>query len=313
MDIETPMKQARPSQRAAKGLSLLEVLLMITMLSATILPCALMLTRTGQNARDVYLQSTRSILLNSLQDEMSVDRNNYAYTSVGMNTDTTESGQVIPWRSVVDLTNAGASDSFQKTVFYYLYNTATDAANAPRYSTKVIQTRNTLRVRFDTPQAGYMDSSGQWWNPWILYNGAAMVPGINNASSLYTNYPTQPITNLPSHRDADIYRGGWWVNSTGSITYTAPVSTGLYTVKLYFVENNAAVLRLMDIFLEGKLMNPGNPYFAPQYCGNQTFCANVQMFDVVVTDGNLDITIAPNSNTTNDDPYIQALSIKKRT
>ncbi|WP_303674201.1 malectin domain-containing carbohydrate-binding protein [Vampirovibrio chlorellavorus] len=312
MDVETPLKQAKPLKRAGRGLSLLEVLLMITLLSATILPCALMLTRTGQNARDVYLQSTRSILLNSLQDEQTVDRNNYAYTSVGMNTDTSESGQVIPWRSVVDVTNAGASDSFQKTVFYYLYNTAADAANAPRYSTKVIQTRNTLRVRFDSLQAGYMDSSGQWWNPWVLYNGAAMVPGINNASSVYTNYPAQAITNLPSHRDADIYRGGWYRNGA-SITYSAPVSTGLYTVKLYFADNSVASTRLMDIVMEGKLMNPGNPYFAPPYCGSQSFCANVQMFDVMVTDGNLDITISPNSNTVNDDPYIQALSIKKRT
>lgn len=312
MKVNKVIRQAKLGKTAGKGVSLLEVLLMLTMLSATILPCALMLSQTGQNARDLYLQSTRSILLNSLMDEQSIDRNNYIYTFATMNTDTTESGQVIPWRSVLDTTNAGASDTFQKTMYYYLYNTPADAVNAPRYSSKVIHARDTMRVRFGGSLNGYMDSSGQWWSPRNLYDGTNKVPGINSPDELSTNYPTQAISNLPSHRDADIYRGGWWRNGA-PIVYTAPVPNGLYTVKLYFADNMSSTTRLMDITLEGKLMNPGNPYYAPLYCGNQSFCANVQMFDVMVTDGNLDITISSNSNAANDDPYIQAISIKKRT
>jgi Tfp pilus assembly protein PilV len=314
MDGKTVIKQSTHRKNAGKGFSLLEVLLMITMLSSIILPVAIMLTQTGQNARGVYLQSTRSILLNSLMDEQTGDRNNFAalYNLATMNTTTTESGQVIPWRSVVDTTNAGASDTFQKTVYYYLYNTVADAANAPRISTKVIHTRNTMRVRFTSANQGYMDSSGQWWDPNNDYAAATVTPGISSASSLFTNYPTNTILNLPSHRDADIYRGGWWRDGA-PIVYTAPVSNGLYTVKLYFSDNTLALTRLMDITMEGKLMNPGSPYFAPLYCVNQSNCANVQMFDVVVTDGNLDIMLSANSNAVNNDPYIQAISIKKRT
>jgi hypothetical protein len=41
-------------------------------------------------------------------------------------------------------------------------------------------------------------------------------------------------------------------------------------------------------------------------------CANVQMFDAIVADGALDITLSGNSNAGDTSPYIQAISIKKR-
>lgn len=166
-----------------------------------------------------------------------------------------------------------------------------------------------MRVRFNYANEGYMDSSGQWWNTYHTYNASAALPGVNSTPNTFTNTPAQAISNLPSHRDADIYRGGWYRAS--SINYTAPVTNGLYTVKLYFTEGGYPA-RLMDITLEGKLMNPGNPYNAYYYCGNQNWCGNVQMFDVVVTDGNLDIILSANSNAGDTNPRIVAISIKKR-
>jgi Tfp pilus assembly protein PilV len=298
---------------ARGGFSLLEVLLIITMLSVTILPFTILMTQTGTNARGVYIQSSRSILLNSLMDEATVDRNYFAplYTNGTMNTSTSESGQVLPWRRVVDTTNAGASDTFKKTIDFYLYNNSTDAANAPRYKTKLVKTRDTMRVRFDDPTQnnGWMDASGQWWEPTNFYDSANVVPGFPSTNTNYWN--TTSIVNLPSAHDAELYQSGQW-RAGSTINYSANVANGIYTVKLYFVENGYPG-RLMDITLENTLMNPGQPFNANLRCGGRNFCGVIQMYDIAVTDGVLNIQLSVNSAATHTDPFINGISIRKRT
>lgn len=295
------------------GFSLLEVLLIISMLSLTILPFTILMSQTASNARGTYIASSRSILLNSIMDEATVDRNYYVplYSSATVNSTVSESGQVLPYRRLVDTANAGESDLFKKTVYFYLYNNASDAANAPRYKTKLQFKRDIMRVRFDDPvnNYGWVDASGQWWEPTNLYSSPNLVPGFPSTNTNY--YNAHAVVNLPSHNDAELYQNGQY-RTSGNINYSADVSNGLYTVKLYFVEVGYTD-RLQDITIEGKLMNPDNPFNANFKCGGYDYCGNIQMFDVMVTDGVLNIQLSPNSAAGDPYPFINAISIKKRT
>lgn len=315
LDSSRTAQAGRQNRHA--GFSLMEVLLIIALLSATILPFAILMSQTADNARGVYLQSSRSILLNSLTDEATVERNTFVQSYANtMNSTVTESGQVLPFRRQPD---AGASDTFQKTIYFYLYNNTTDSPDNPRYKTKLVLNRDTLRVRFDAFQNGWTDASGFFWGCYNGYDAANDVPGtliypITIATLSHT------IFNLQGHADAVLFENEWYRN--GALEYTAPVSNGLYTVKLYFSERNYPTGRLMDIYLEGTLMNPGAPYNASQACGpvkqtaaspnDGSFCANVQMFDVMVTDGSLNIKIDANTAATHLNRQLNAIFIKKR-
>jgi Tfp pilus assembly protein PilV len=295
-----------------KGFSLVEVLLLITLLSATILPFTIMMTQTAKSSKSAYIQSSRSILLNSLLAEASVDRNFYSptYTQFSMSTTVTESGQVIPTRLVVDTTNSGASDTFQKTVYFYLYNYSTDAANAPRYKTKVVLKRDVMRVRFDASTYGFTDASGQWWEPQNTYDATNLIPGYTATPN--KGFFANSIINLPSHFDAELYQSGIWRTAT-SLGYSVPASTGMYTVKIYFNEISANSARLIDISLEGKVMNPNTPFSAYQNCGSRYYCGGILMYDVYVSDGTLNVLLNGNTSATNTDPFIAAIMVKKRT
>jgi hypothetical protein len=303
------------TRAAVAGFSLMEVLLIIGMLSVTILPFTLVMTQTAGSARGSYLQSSRSILLSSLMDEASVDRNYFqgAFHMSANNTNVSESGQVIPVRRVVD-TDSARTDAFKKTVYFYLYNNNADAATAARYKTKMVYQRDTFRTRFAnfTTEGGsnhnaWVDSSGFFWNQVNNYQeGGNSTPGKDG---LYSNWSTG--TDIVNTTADTLYQQGIYA-STASLTYRAPVSNGLYTVKLYFVENGVTN-RLMDITMEGNLMNPDAPYNAYAACGGRHFCGNVQMFDVAVSDGTLDVVISPNTGPSVwQDPFISGISVKKR-
>ncbi len=283
----------------------------MAMISLTILPFMAMMTMVATNAKATYIQSTRSLVLNSLMDEATGDRDNFApnYNQASMDTSTySESGTAIPTLRAVDTTNASATDTFQKTLYYYLYNKTSDPLNAPLYQTQLVLTRSTMRVRSNT--TGWVDSSYQWWEPYNTYSAGNVVPGLDNGAPTNKADATA-IVNLPSHNDALLYQSATtYTNTTWS--YAAPVSNGLYTVKLYFVEPGASG-RLMDISIEGTLMNSGSPYNAYVTCGNRYYCGNVQMYDVNVTDGTINIQIVKNASATTNDPYVSALMIKKRT
>ncbi|WP_373531019.1 malectin domain-containing carbohydrate-binding protein [Vampirovibrio sp.] len=295
--------------RTAAGFSLIEVLLIVAMLSITILPFTVLMSQTAGNARGAYLQSSRSILMNSIMDEANVDRDYFvqSYSNALVST-VTESGQALPYRRVVD---TAASSVFEKVVYFYLYNNAADAANAPRYKTRINFKRDVMRVRFNNPASrlGWVDASGQWWEPSNNYDAANLVPGLMVVPTGYGDNTS--IVNLPSHPDAEMYQYGV-VRTAAAFNYNANVSNGLYTVKLYFVENNQPG-RLMDITIEGKLMNPGNPSNAYLRCGNRYYCGNVQMFDVMVSDGVLNIQVSAASAATHTSSFINAITIIKRT
>ncbi len=307
MKRPSPLFKAIRTHAAAAGFSLMEVLLIIGMLSVTILPFTLVMTQTASSARGSYLQSSRSLLLSSLMDEASIDRNYFegAYTMAANNTNISESGQVIPVRRVVD-TDSARTDSFKKTVYFYLYNSNADAATAARYKTKMVYQRDTFRTRFASPNA-WVDSSGFYWNHYNVYQQTGnSTPG---GSGTYNSWSTG--TDIVNTTADTLYQQGIYA-STASLTYRAPVSNGLYTVKLYFVENGVPN-RWMDISIEGNLMNPDGTYNAHTACGGRHFCGNVQMFDVTVTDGTLDVVISPSSVPgVWMDPFISGISVKKR-
>ena len=168
--------------------------------------------------------------------------------------------------------------------------------------------RSALRVRSNAN--GWVDSSYQWWEPYNTYNAGNVIPGLNNGTPV-DNADATAIVNLPSHNDAKLYQSATSYSNT-TWSYAAPVSNGLYTIKLYLSEPSQSG-RLMDINIEGALMNSGSPYSAYVSCSNRYYCANVQMYDVNVTDGLLNIAIVKNASATTNDPYISAVMIKKRT
>ena len=230
-----------------------------------------------------------------------------------MSSSVSESGQALPFRRAVDTT---ASDVFEKTVYFYLYNNASDAANAPRYKTKAIFKRDVMRVRFNATggRATWVDNSGQEWDHYNVYHETSAsdaVPGVSTGSGLLDWSTGTAIVNLPSSGDAELFQNGVYRNSS-TWAYNADVAKGLNTVKIYLVENGFAG-RLMDITIENKLMNPGNPYNANVSCGNRNWCGNVQMFDVVVSDGVLNVQLSSNSAATNTDPFINGIVIRNRT
>lgn len=312
MKATQPPQGILPGQNAHQGFSLIEVLIIISMLSAIIIPYTLIMTQTTQGSRGSYLQSTRSILLNSLLDEMSPERTIYytRFNDSSMNTSTSESGQTIPYMRKVDVTNSGASTAMRRTVNIYLYNNSTDANTAYRYKTKVIQSAKTLRLRMGA-SASLIDTSSLLWQiSSSTYDSNYKVPGPTASySSDATACPN--IVNTSGNDDTLFCN-----NSLGAtMSYSIDVDNGPYTVKLYFAEINTGInattnRRLMDFTIEGVQVNrsPYSPYEATG--GNSR--GHVKMYDVNVTDGTLNITIAKNASSNDANAFVNAIQIIRR-
>lgn len=300
-----------PCKKAENGFFLLEVLMSITMLALIILPFTLMTTQSGQVARLSYIQSTRTILLNSLKNELAPGDPNFVanYTDGSMNTGVTDSGQVVPSQVVADTTTAGATTSMKRSTHFYLYNNSTDATNAPRYSSTVVQYPKVIRQRMES--SGLIDTVNQyWWPDSTLYSNGNKIPGKLAA---YSGSGTgSDITNTSGTDDA-LFQAIKYANP---FNFSADVENGAYTVKLYFAEywapNNATTnRRLFNIYLEGIKVNTTGPYSPYENTGG-SYRAIIQMYDVNVTDGTLNISLVPDSATNDPNAFLNAIEIRKR-
>lgn len=297
--------------KVTAGFSLVEVLLIISMLSLIMVPYTLVMSQTTQGSRGLYLQSTRSILLNSLLDEMDPERTTYyfRFNDSSMDTTVSESGQTIPIMRKVDVTNSGATDSLKRTVNFYLYNNSTDANTAYRYKTRVVQSVRNLRQRTGTGVSMIDTANNLWQNTATTYDSATKVPGLV-ASYSYDATACPDIINTTGNDDNLLCK-----NSFGaSISYSADVENGPYTVKLYFAEINSSIngttnRRLADITIEGVQMTqaPYSPYEATGGTGR----AHVKMYDVNVSDGTLNITISKNASSNDSNVFVNAIQILK--
>jgi Tfp pilus assembly protein PilV len=301
-------------KNAQSGFSLVEVLMIITFMSTIIIPFTLLLSQTSRTSRGTYIQSSRSILMNHLMDEMDPDRTTFysLYNNGSMNTATSESGQVIPYMRKVDNSK---SNALKRTTYLYLYNNASDAATSPRYKTTLVQTADEYLVAVGST-ANIIDNSGNLWHAdSSAYDATNKVPGYVTGSSGNVITSASNVVNTTGYEDAifQSFRDG---NGGGNIDYNFDVTNGDYIVKLYFAEMSATVTntspnrRLMDIYLEGNKMN-ASAYSPYETMGNTSYMANIVCYDVNVADGVLNVSIRKNASS-NLDARISGISIRKR-
>lgn len=305
--------QNQTLRNASAGFSLIEVLLIMTLLSATILPFTLLISQNSQISRGIYIQSTRSLLQSNAADQMDPLRPDYytQFHDTTMTTSLSESGQTIPYMVTVD---TGNSDTFQKSANLYTYNNATDAVSSPRTIHTIFQSSDTFRLRCGTSNS-LMDRSMQLWaGDGNAYDVSKKQPGYVTGSSGATGSSASDIVNASGVDDGlfQYYREG-----TGStnVDYKFDVPNGNYLVYLYFAELNAVVTgsapnrRLMDIYMEGALQN--STAYSPYETTGGSYRGNVQPFEVAVSDNVLHISIRRNASS-NHDARISGIMIQKR-
>jgi Tfp pilus assembly protein PilV len=295
------------------GFSLIEVLLIIAMLSLMMIPFTLIMTQTAQMSRGGYLQSSRSLLLNSLKDELSPDDPNFVnrFTDSSMNTSVSESGQFLPYMRVVDITNSGATVSMKRTTHFYLYNNSTDATGSPRYKSTTIQNATALRFRFGNTDA-VIDNNGRYWfGDSYLYDATHKIPGLTSSYTvLNTNSDILNTTGL----DDSLFQ---YNRYNSPLNFSADLENGAYTVKLYFAEiynviNSTTSKRRFNIYLEGVKMNTDGPY-SPYESTGGAYLADVKTYDINITDGVLNISLQIDASSNDPNAFLSALEIKKRT
>lgn len=309
------MERSALKQRGVSGFSLLEVLMCLTMVTLLLLPLTIALGSGAQSARGAYMQSTRSILLNSLKNETTPTSPTYVanFTDGADVTTVTDSGQVMPYRRIVNTTTAGATYAMKRTTLFYIYTNATDASNAARYRTNLISYPKVFRMRFgDTP--GVIDTLSRYWfsdNAGNLtYDGTNKVPGWTATHST-SNYWFSDILNTTGNDDYIFQAEAYGP----TLNYSMDVENGSYTVKLYFCETNpgnTGTKRAMNITIEGVQMNTDGIYSAYQSTGGLDY-GEVKMYDTTVSDGVLNVTVSADSSSIDANANPHAIEVIKRT
>jgi Tfp pilus assembly protein PilV len=307
------IKTEYENTRRQPGISLVEVLLTLTLMAATILPLIVLISQNAQISRSTYIQSTRSLFQANASSQMDPLRSDYytQFNDTTMTTSLSESGQTIPYMAKVDTTN---SDTFKKKSYLYTYSSIDDAVNAPRTIHNIFQTASTFRLRCGRNDS-LMDSSNQFWTgDGNAYDGSKKQPGYVTGSSGTTGSNVVDIVNTSSVDDGlfQYYREG-----TGStnVDYKFDVPNGNYLISLYFAELNASVTgsapnrRLMDIYIEGTLQN--SSAYSPYETTGGSYRGNIQPFEVTVSDNVLNISIRRNASS-NYDSRISGIVIQKR-
>lgn len=285
-----------------KGFSLVEVLLIMVLLSATVLPFTLMLTQTAQLSRGVNIQSTRGLALSSAADQMDASRADYydAFHDTTMSTSLSESGQTIPMMTVVDTTN---SNSFNKTSYLYSYNNSSDAVSSPRSMVALFNSSDVLRMRCGNA-SGLIDTSAQVWVGDQAYDSSKKQPGYYTVGT--TGTVSSDILNATGTDDA-IFQ--YWRETT-NMEYRFNVPNGSYNVMLYFSEMSGVTTRYLNISLEGVVQN-SSPYSVYQTTGGNYF-GNIVAYDATVSDGVLNVNLDRDASAGTNNPRLSGIVIKKR-
>lgn len=283
----------------------MEVLLVMAFLSVMILPFTLLLSQSSGLSKGTYIQSTKNTFFSSAADQMDGTRQDYvaAFHDTTMDTSLAESGQTLPVMNIVDFTN---TDAFTKVSALYYYTNTTDSTNSPKSSMAEYKTTDVVRMRCGLSTA-LLDSANQlWWGDQAYVKTAANEqPGYfvtGTTSSSATNVANTPAADDPIFQN--------WRESTTGLDYRFDVPAGDYNVQLYFAEmSGSATTRYMNIVLEGTQVNTGvySPYAAT---GNNYYVANIQSYDVTVSDGVLNININKDG-TAGSNPRISGIVVKK--
>lgn len=301
------------SRKQQSGFTLLEVLLCLTMLALIMLPFTTTMVSVASSARGAYLQSTRTIMLNSLRNETTPTDPNYVsnFTDSSMNTSISDTGQTMPFRRSVDATTTNATNSLKRTTLFYLYTNSTDTSSAPRYKTTVINYPKSIRIHF-AGSGGIIDTLNRYWYmDSSLYNSTNKIPG-QVSSYATTNYGLNNILNT-SGNDDYLYQAE---RTTGTDNFSADVENGAYTVKILNAETYGGITsshrRLYNFTLEGIQMNKDGPYSTYDTTG-ATNEAMIMMYDVNVSDGTLNFTCSVDSASNDSNCNLHGIEIIKRT
>jgi len=228
-------------KKAKSGFTLIEMLMCMTMLALIMLPFALAMGSSSQASRQAYLQSTRTILLNSLKNEARPTDPSFVtnFTDGSMQTGVTDSGTTIGYRRAVDATTSGATNAIKRTALYYLYTNTTDASSSPRYKTTVVYYPKVFRMHFGNA-TDVIDTLNRYWysdnNGDILYSGSNKVPGWASVKANQTI--ASDILNTTGNDD-QIYQSETYF---GSGSYSMDVDNGPYTVKVLWCASGVKII-----------------------------------------------------------------------
>jgi prepilin-type N-terminal cleavage/methylation domain-containing protein len=314
----------KAGRRVEKGFSLLEVLLVIALLSSTLLPFILMTTQTSQNANAQLLTSSRSLMLNSLMDEVEPElitvgtASTFTISAMDTSTYNTQgsSGQNLPFIRQLDVTTAGASDTLKKTFNFYSYNASTDATSAPLYKTTQTYWMDEFFIDCAGSSASntpVTDNALRRWNQDTSYDTATKRPGYVTPTTTTTGSIANDIVNTDKKDDV-IYQTYRQSAVGANIDYNFDVTNGPYVVKLYFAETSATITdtspnrRRADIYLEGSSVATS---YSPWLVTGGAYRANIQSFNVDVADGVLNVSVRK-SATSDNEVQLAGISVSRR-
>jgi hypothetical protein len=263
--------------------------MILGLLSVTILPFTLMLSQSAILSKGVYVASTRNLFSVNTADQMDAARSDYAqFNDAAMDTSLSESGQVLPFRVIVDTTN---SDTFTKIASLYFYNNASDPASSPISTSNLFKAFDVFRQRCGSTD-NLIDMSHMEWAGDKAYSAANKQPGYLSTGSTTASYATT-IANA-SGVDATLFQNAREGVSNGNVDYNFDVANGDYTVTLYFAENSSTTTasspnrRRMDIWVEGVAKDTD---FSPFESSGGLYRAILKSYDVTVADNVLNVSV----------------------
>jgi hypothetical protein len=280
----------------------------MTLLAATILPVTLVINQSRSGQRAHYIQSSRSILLNSLLNSVDPDDPQIAANFVNASMATiSESGTTIPYIRQVDLTN---SNAMVRRVYDYVYRTTSDSVSSPQFRVNQTFELDEYRIDCGLTSGGYRDNSGFSWVSDIAYNSGNKVPGFVSGATTGSVSSATDILNTTNDTLYRTYREG------SPLSYSLDVPNGDYSVQLHFAELDATVgtasnLRRVDIVLEGSTVATN---FSPrETCGSAANTACSVVYTVTVSDGVLNIVLNKSATSgASYNPRMAAIMVRRR-
>jgi hypothetical protein len=248
MKFPTESKNRPPKNFPQSGLSLLEVLICLTVLSLAVLPIMLNLSSSSQNNVGAYVNSSRSMIAESILNEMDPEYPNFVldtgssgYNFTALNTTTfcsdgayaancSGAGRVIPYYRRVS-TDSTLSSAMRRRVYISLYRDSSDALSAPYYQS--IEDVGVEDLFIDVgASSARTDEMGRLWIPDAVYSSTNFVPGYVSGFGGSTGSSADNVTNINSTTDPiyQSYREG------ADLRYGINVEPGNYVVQLYFTE-----------------------------------------------------------------------------
>lgn len=296
--INTPNNHSRLSRA---GVSLVEILLAMALVSLMTLPLTLILQGTSDTTKKSAVQMTRNLLLMGLVGSIDPESPDFIsrYNDAGMQT-ITESGTDIAYMRKTDTSN---SDNLNKQIHVFMYKDPTDATTSSMHKLTHSFFLDEIRIDVGASQ-GFQDSANRIWTEDSEYDATNKVPGYVSGGTTGSNTGVS-IVNTDNDTLYHTYRQG------ATLSYSFDVPNGNYTVKLYFAEldatiNGGANRRRADISIEGStVLSNYSPYEATGSTGK----ANIRVFDTSVSDGVLNVVIT-RSGSSNQNPRLAAIAVR---